>query len=408
MTTHDANDVSGPSSPLRDKLRSTMADGSVAEAFFVFSLTRLLILAIIVVTGAATLNYRAATFDPTDPHPIASLRFNELGQQLDYTLSRGDAGWYLGIARDGYERRAFENTQAHNWVFFPLYPALVSVVGAVTGKYLIAGALLSNALFFVALVLLHKLVLALRYDRLVADRTIFYTAIFPVSYFFSLPITEALFLCVVAGSFLAAARGHWWAAGLLGAAASATRLNGLLLLPALAIFSWQQTPRALRPRELAWLALVPAGVLAFSAFLWKITGHPLAFIDAIAAWDRKSGFFLAPLWEYITHPLRLIEPWDFRLLNFAAAVTALAAAAFWIRKKQWAFAAFSFLMIFLPLSSMRLQSLARYTSVIFPVFIALALLGRNPRFDTALRVLFLVLLGVMTLCYALRFSFAAA
>ena len=314
----------------------------------------------------------------------------------------------MRIVRQGYDRVTFEARPQHNWVFFPLYPLLVRLGCGLTSEYLICGALLSNSLFFIALIQLHKLATSLGHDESTASRAVFYTAIFPASYFFSLPVPEALYLCLVVGSFLAAAHGRWWAAGMIGVFASATRLSGVLLLPALALFYGQRTKGPLWRRDLMWLALVPVGLLVFMLFLWRITGNPLACVDAIAAWERPGGIFLLTLYDYLKHPLRIIEPWNFRALNFGAAILAFGAAYFWARRKQWALATFAFLAILLPLSSGTLHSTARYVAVIFPVFLALAVAGRRPRVDQTIRAVFLVLFALMTLGYSLRFSFAAA
>jgi hypothetical protein len=194
----------------------------------------------------------------------------------------------------------------------------------------------------------------------------------------------------------------------IGSFASATRLAGVLLLPALVLFYWQRARRSLWRRDLMWLALVPAGLCGFVLFLWRITGNPLAFVDGIAAWERPGGFFWLTLYDYVKNPLNLIEPWNFRALNFGAAILALGAAYFWARRREWAFASFTFLAILLPLSSGTLHSTARYVAVTFPVFIALAVAGRRPRVDQVIRTVFLVLFALMTLSFGLLFSFAAA
>jgi hypothetical protein len=59
----------------------------------------------------------------------------------------------------------------------------------VTGGYLLTGISISNLFFFFALLLLHKTVLAFGYGEEVADRAVFYTAAFPTSYFFSMPMS---------------------------------------------------------------------------------------------------------------------------------------------------------------------------------------------------------------------------
>lgn len=221
-------------------------------------------------------------------------------------------------------------------------------------------------------------------------------------------MTESLFLCLSVWCILAATRGKWRTAGALGALASATRVSGVLLLPALLVLYWQRQKSFKLRGEIFWLALVPVGLISFMYFLWTITGNPLAFKDVLAAWGRSTGFFLLTLYDYLKNPLLIIEPWNFRLLNFAAAVLALGAVWFWARRKNWTFAFYTFLSVFVALSSMNLISMARYMSVVFPIFIWLAVVGESPRVDQFVRALFLVLFSLMTVSFALRFSFATA
>ena len=394
---------------MRERLARVVKDVSVREAFFVFTLTRTLLLAIFIATSVANYDYRRAPdYNPDDPHPTVSLKGVKILKSLEHTLERGDPGWYNGIAQTGYERAPFEATQQHNWVFFPLYPLLMGFVGRVVGYYLIPGALLSSVFFFVALILLHKLVLASGFDRAVADRALFYTAVFPASYFSSLPMTEGLYLMLTVASFLAATQGRWWAAGLCGAFTSATRLSGVLLMPALTLLYAQRTRRESWGPQLLWLGIIPLGLLSFMAFLWSITGNPLACVDGVKGWQRYGGLPWLTLYDYLLTPRNLIDPWNFRALHFASAILALGAAAFWAWRKHWAFATFTLFAVLLPLASGTLHSTARYMSVVFPIFIALAIAGHRPRLDQTIRIVFLVLFTIMTFSFAMRLSFASS
>ena len=64
-------------------------------------------------------------------------------------------------------------------------------------------------------------------------RAAWFLLIFPTAYFLHIGYTEALFMALVLGSFLAARTERWWLAGLLGGLAALTRVNGLVLMPAL-------------------------------------------------------------------------------------------------------------------------------------------------------------------------------
>ena len=394
---------------MRERLRAVVNDASVREAFFVFTLTRSLLLAIFIATSVANYDYRLAPdYNPDDPHPIVSLKGVKILKSLEHTVGRGDSGWYQGIAQGGYERAPFEATRQHNWVFFPLYPLLLGFVGRVVGYYAIPGALLSSGFFFVALILLHKLVLASGFERAVADRALFYTAVFPASYFSSLPMTEGLYLMLTVASFLAAVRGRWWLAGLCGAFSSATRLSGVLLMPALTLLYVQRTRRESWSPQILWLGIIPLGLLSFMAFLWSITGNPFACIDAVKGWQRNGGPPWLTLWEYLKTPRFLIEPWNFRALHFAAAILGLWAAAFWAWRRHRSFAFLTLFAVLLPLSSGTLHSTARYMSVVFPIFIALGIVASRPRLDQTIRVVFLVLFTIMTYSFAMRLSFASS
>src|SRR5690349_17419158 len=136
-----------------------------------------------------------------------------------------DAAWYLGIAQAGYH--APTPTVTSNLAFPPLLPLLVRWGGAGMqalgldagnaqyGPWALAGVLISNAAFLVALVLLRHLV-ALDHPAEVADRTVWLVAALPLGVFWSAFYTESLFLGLAVGAVLAARRGWWPLAGALG------------------------------------------------------------------------------------------------------------------------------------------------------------------------------------------------
>ena len=379
-------------------------DKSVRSALFVFVLTRGIVFTIFILATHFML--------VKEPRPMGEFQESLIEvhgrstvQRLRSLSIRGDGGWYVGTAKDGYEHRAFDATEQHNWAFFPLYPLSLYLASHVTGGLMLTGILLSNIFLLPALILLHKTALAFGLDEAGADRTIFYVAAFPTSYFLSLPLTESLFLLVTVGSFYAAARGRWWLAGMVGALATATRFSGIFLLPALALLYWKQCGR--RPRASASsLLLIPLGLLSFMLYLYMITGNAFAFKDVLAAWGRRSGFFLLTLFGYLARFRVVDESWDFHALNFAASVLALACGIVLARRRQWALALYTLLSIIAPLSSMVLQSHARYVLTIFPVFMVLAEWGRSTRVDQTIRAVFITLLALMSALFAAHFSIA--
>lgn len=97
---------------------------------------------------------------------------------------------------------------------------------------------------------------------------------------------------------------------------------------------------------------------------------------------------------------------SFLLLNFAAAVLTFVCVYLLIRRREWSLALYAFLTIVTPLSSSTLQSVGRYTMVIFPIYIALASIGNSRRIDQVIRLIFIALLGLMTALFAAHFSIA--
>jgi Gpi18-like mannosyltransferase len=383
----------------------TLGEQSTRAALYTFWLTRTIILVIFILTGQIKVMPDPVNSGTADSY--LSLRRIPVSRILTAEAQTADANWYLSIAANGYERRAFENSIYHNWAFFPLYPLLLRAASWVTGEFTLTGMLISHLFFFFALILLHKTALVFELDVEAAGRAIFYLAIFPVSYFFSLPVTESLFLLLTTASFYFAKRERWWIAGLCGALASATRLTGVLLLPTLAVLYWQTYRHFWPPRRsLLAICLVPAGLFGFMIYLYAITGNALAFKGALVAWGRTTGFFLTPLLGYIRHPLDIIGPWNPHFLNFWAATITLVCGFVLIRRRAYALASYTLLSAFVALSSVLLQSQARYAMVVFPTFMVLATWGRYSSVDTLVRTVSLVLLSLMTALFAAHFSIA--
>jgi len=377
---------------------------SVLPVLFPFLLTRVLIVIVFLFASGLRFDTPVQELGDRIQEPMISLREPGLVQKLSNKVLNADALWYADIARNGYERQPFDSTKEHNWAFFPLFPLILGLVGKITGEYGLTGSILSNVFFLLAMLQLYKLVIKLGYTPEDAERTLFYLAAFPTSYFFSLPFTESLFLLLSVSCFLEAKNEAWWLAGLCGGLAAATRVTGLCLFPLLVLLYWERH-RTVDVRILA-LLLIPVGIVPYMIFLHCVTGNALAFLDVQAAWGHSIGFFMRPIWDYLKSPLDINFRWDFRFLNFLAAVLAFACGAVLLRRKQWAFATYTLLCVIIPLSAMRLQSLTRYIMIAFPIFILLAEAGRSLRTDQIIRTVFIFVLGVMTLLFALHFSMA--
>lgn len=254
------------------------------DAWRAFWLSRLLVAAAGVVAAAAFgFSPRAEDFDPSG----LTIGLGAVGDLLVAPFARWDAVWFLAIAGDGYDDGA-------RAAFFPLYPLLVGAVGTLLGSDLVAGVLVSLVALLAALVALHRLV-ALDFGDRVARGAVLAVAFFPMAFFLSAVYSEALYLALSVGAFLAARRDAWAWAGLLGGCAAATRSAGVVLLLPLFVIWWRCSGRRLA--DLAWLALVPAGLLAYVAGLWVAGLDPFAPFDAQEVWFREFAGPFVGAWD---------------------------------------------------------------------------------------------------------------
>jgi hypothetical protein len=323
--------------------------------------------------------------------------------------NRWDAGFYLGIALDGYNG-VWEHRPGAALAFFPLYPLLIRVVGepidalglAGAHSFELAGVFVSLAAFIVALYLLHRLT-DLELGPRSADNAVALLAFFPMSFFFSAIYSESLFLVFTVGCLYFARRGWWWRAALLGALASATRSQGLLLLLPLAIMLWYR-PRTEgksvsagqndsgrarhRPtmRQAAALLLVPLGLVAFLAYVRETTRYgALAPFHAQELWGREFKGPILGLWDGVTYAADAVRglvtgaslggpysPVRQGLVNLTALAFAAIGVAGAFRRLPIAYGAYALagliFSISYPMWDDPLRSLPRFVIVLFPIF----------------------------------------
>ena len=204
---------------------------------------------------------------------------------------RWDSGWYGSIAENGYiEPEDIRQGEMRNTAFLPLYPMLMRVLAPATGGPFVAGLLISNLSFLIALVLLWTLI-EFKFDRAVATKTIILTAFNPYSLFFSSVYTESLVLALVVGAFFFAERSQWVPASLLAGLAAATRVTGIFACLALMILYLRRNrsrKEILRRRTWA-LALCFVPLLIHLVFLYQRYGTPFEFVGAqYEGWGRTE------------------------------------------------------------------------------------------------------------------------
>lgn len=341
-----------------------------------------------------------------DDSTTAKMSATATSNALRNVALSNDAAWYLGIAQHGYEQRPFDTNKQANWAFFPLHPLLWKAAAAVTGEWFWSGIAVANIFMLAALSLLWVLALQLTGSRERADDAALFAAFWPAGYFTLLPQTEPVFFALVLCTFLAARGDRWWQAGIAGALATVTRLNGLFVLPALFLDEWYAGRRWTKLLKLAPVAL---GLAAFMAYLWSITGNPLAFKDIQVAWGRHLTMPWAALLDYTSRPLKIAEPWNPKLVHFFITVVGIASAVACWRRGWRGLAVFTLLTLLAPLSTGTLMSLTRYMSVAPGVYLALsAWSGENRRFGQLWLVVSCVCMTLLCTAYAAGLNLGGA
>jgi hypothetical protein len=363
-------------------------------------------------------------FEPSR-HPLAD-RWDrpELTRDLGFLVDvwvRWDSVWFLRIAENGYSAAEEAAT-----AFYPLYPLLLGLLGRVLlGHYVLAGVLISLAATLGAFVLLDRLA----EEKLGADgarRAVLYLAVFPFAVFLGAVYSEALFLFLALAAFVLAERRRFLGAAVAAGLAWLTRPLGVALLPALVLIAWRSTDRR---GALVRLAAAPALFAIYPLYLWWKLGDPFAFLRAQETWGRQLSWAgpLGGLWDGLragwagirqlasgsdttrywsavqdADPDRVaavnLEQLAFLALFFALTVVA------W-RRFGAPYGLFAALSLAIPLSvpSERwpLLSIPRFGLVVFPFFLALAVLGARARVHTAVVVVSAISLGIVCVQWAL-------
>ncbi|HEU5088737.1 MAG TPA: hypothetical protein VFT99_14885, partial [Roseiflexaceae bacterium] len=317
-------------------------------------------------------------------------------------LLRYDVLWYAGIAQYGYGHRAGDTA------FHPLFPALMGVLGRVFGgsygAYLLAGWIVAQVCTVVMLALFYQLV-ALDYERDTAQRATLYLLISPLGFAFLIPYTEPLLLMCIVGALLAARQGRWALAGLAGAGAALTKQPGVVVLLPLMWewWAWRKrqkiggqsgAPQGWQTliRPLAGIALTPLGLLAwlvYRATLGDVAltwNNPASIVDALLVTptykDVWGETFSWP-WVNFGYALEQLQtrPYFYLIINTFLMLIMLVLAVFAVLRMRGSYVIYTVVLVLMNLSIVYplwpYMGIIRRFTIIFPLFIGLALWGRS-------------------------------
>lgn len=302
-----------------------------------------------------------------------------------YSWANFDGEHYLSISIHGY--KFLEQA------FFPVYPMLISFftnpfsTDAFSSLFYstFAGLLISNIAFFFALVFLWELI-RIDYSAKIAYLTVILLLVFPTSFYFGALYSESLFLLLSVLSFYFARKNKWFLASIFGFLSSATRIFGLLLLPALLFEVHQQKARF---SKTFWIFLIPLGLGVYMLYQYLTVGDPFAFyrLQKIVGEQHQSGLTLLP--QVYFRYLKMLLTVDMTnpiyqtvVLEFVIGIVFFLLPIYGYFKKIRLSYLFYALAAFLsPTIQGSFSSVPRYVIVFFPSFIVLALLlNKLPKF----------------------------
>ncbi|MEX1007125.1 MAG: hypothetical protein WD271_04700 [Acidimicrobiia bacterium] len=333
-----------------------------------------------------------------------------------------DCGWYVDIADRGYFY--IPGTQS-SVAFFPGYPLVARPLARLIDNTPLA-LIMVTWVAGLATVMLFAFWCATRLERRTALTTVACFALYPYGWFlYGAGYADALFLALAIGAFVLLERDHALLAGLAGAAAGATRPVGVAVAVGLLLRAIERRGglpartdstrlgafgiparldlRALQRRDL-WVLLAPAGLVAWSVWLWARFDDPFAYSTVQKAWQQAEG---PHTWFKLTFGYQVLHDSDFGyraglVVQALLTLVVLVAVPLVARRFGASYGAYTLAAVALPaVATSNFQGMGRYLLGAFPVFaLAGTLLAERPRVRTP------VLVGAGTLLVIGAFGFA--
>jgi Gpi18-like mannosyltransferase len=311
------------------------------------------------------------------PHTLSG---RPLSFGLD-TLAHMDSWWYQQIAMGHYEY--LPDGRPHTIAFFPLFPLLMGAGMRMGLSFLYSGLLINNVAFLGAVILLFFWLKETQ-GKKIACWSVAALVWCPMSLFGTVVYTEGLYLLLTIAALWAFDREKHVQAALWGGLATATRVTGVALFPAMlagALFHKN------RKAAVAASVLTLSGIVAFSLYCgWKFH-DPLAFAHAQRAWRGGLGLDWKTWVRIFIYDLDgpVPETWGpLKPLMVFGGGYLLWRYRMYLSLPVFLFGAFSvLLMIF----SGGTASLERYAFGTIPLAIVFGvLLARHPRWGTAILI----------------------
>jgi len=296
---------------------------------------------------------------------------------------RWDTGHYIEIADFGYN---FDPVLS---VWPPFYPFLIKIMGYIFKPTIVSALLVSNIFFIFSLFLLYLYVQNV-YDEEIAKKSLFFTVIFPTSFYFVAGYTESIFLFFSVAVFLLSRKKKWLWAGIISALATLTRVQGLLLILPIIIELWLEyfPKRGFKSftKHIFSCLYAPFAYSLYSLYVFFGLKADWPWVTLSTEWNQYFGL----PWEGIISISTILLGREIEnditptIVKFLSIILPIGAAfiLFRIRKViPLSLSVYSWGMLLMILGKIddnnAIVSTIRYLISIFPIFIGQALLFKN-------------------------------
>jgi len=301
-----------------------------------------------------------------------------------------DARYYLNIATTGYSTPQF--------AAFPPLPSLLirAVSSFLHMEPLVAGLLISFVAGCAACAVLIRLV-GLDHDSRTAALSVFLLLTFPTALFLQTVYAESLLLLLCVAAFLAIRRGNVALAGVLAGLAVLTKTYAVILViplfwEHLEMRGWSPA-RGLRASALIVVPTVLA-LTGWMLFLARTFHDASLVLTAERFWGRTAS----PPWVAFAGGVRSITGAHLvEGMSLVAALLLIAAAVYAWRRVRRSYAILLALSALAFTTSGVLTSTARYSIVVFPLFIVAAVIAVRRTWLERIWVVTTIPLGVYLL-----------
>lgn len=325
-------------------------------------------------------------------------------RDFEYHWVRWDANHYLGLAENWYVN---EGDPRFHIVFYPLYPLTVMIFRFLfMGNTILSAVFVSNICLIVSGVLMYDLVLK-EQNRAGARRAVVYLMFCPLSLFYSIPYSEALFLMLCLLSVVLARRRHFGWAVFCGALCAATRSLGVLIAaPVYLEMLRQARERSLMGESRAQsvkrvvgytllCCLILAGLGAYLLLNYRVTGNPFQFlIYQSEHWSQRFGNIADTLRYTMEYALNYHD-WGTRMGTWipqaVLMIAVLILMGVTLNRVHPGDGAYAWLYMFMAMAPTWLLSGPRYISAMYALYPMMSMITRRKGQQVAMAIVILLL-----------------